>query len=344
MLAIHVSSGHFSVAWLQHCREMNIPYKEVDCFSSDIIDQLKGCDALLWHWEHHDYRAALFARQLVASVEKMGLLVFPNSATAWHYDDKIGQKYLLEAVGVPLVASHVFYGKERALQWVSKTDFPKVWKLRGGAGSQNVRLVRNREAARRIVKRSFGFGWPNSRFHALRDRLWQFRRSKSLVTFIGIGRGIARAIIPHENNARGARQRDYVYFQDFVPENSYDIRVVVIGSRAFAIKRMVRAGDFRASGSGSLVYEAAQIPDACLRIAFDVTARLHSQSCAFDFVRDDSGWLIVEISYAFSADAYRQCPGYWDRSLHWHDEPVMPERFMLEDLLHTLQLDCTFRE
>lgn len=337
MLAIHAKSGSFVPAWVQYCLENAIPHKEVDCFASDIVEQLSGCDALLWNWAHYDYRAQLFARQLIASVEEMGISVFPNSATCWHYDDKVGQKYLLEAVAAPVVPTHVFYEKDRALSWVERTSFPKVWKLRGGAGSQNVRLVRTKQQARRAVMRSFGSGWSTSRFHPLRDRIWHFRRDRNLRSFVNIGRGIVRMIIPHENNAKSQSQRDYVYFQDFIPDNDCDIRVIVIGNRAFAIKRMVREGDFRASGSGAIHYERHEVPEECIQIAFDVSKKLRSQSCAFDFVQSDGEWLIVEISYAFSLPAYKQCPGYWGTNLEWYEGPVTPERFMIEDLLAELK-------
>lgn len=336
MIAIHTKSGTFAPVWVAYCEEHGIPYKEVDCFSSDIFKQLHGCSALLWHWAHYDYRAQLFARQLIASVEEMGLKVFPSTETCWHYDDKLGQKYLLEAVGAPIVPTHVFYDRASALQWVDETTFPKVWKLRGGAGSQNVQLVKTPQAARKIVNRSFGSGWKNSRFHALKDRIWHFRRDPGIRAFLDIGRGIVRAILPHEKNRKSPVQRDYVYFQDFVPENDCDIRVVVIGDRAFAIKRMIRDGDFRASGSGMILYDRAGIPLECVAIAFDVTRTLHAQSCAYDFVRAEDSWQMVEISYAFSAQAYRTCPGYWDRDLNWHAAPVSPERFMLEDILAAL--------
>ena len=333
MLAIHTKSGSFVPAWVQYCKENALPFREVDCFAPDIIRQLSGCEALLWNWAHHDYRAQLFARQLIASVEKMGISVFPNSATCWHYDDKVGQKYLLESVGAPLVPTYVFYHRDQALRWIEETSFPKVWKLRGGAGSQNVRLVHSKNDARKVINRSFGKGSANFRFHPLQDRIWHFRRDRSLRSFLNISRGIVRALIPHENNAKSQIQRDYVYIQDFIPDNDCDIRIIVIGNRAFAIKRMVRKGDFRASGSGHILYDREEFPEECVRISFDVTQRLRSQSCAFDFVQKDGKWLIVEISYAFPLALFKPCPGYWDEALVWHDAPVTPERFMIEDLL-----------
>lgn len=333
MLAIHTRTGLFAAGWVDYCIRHDIPFKDVDCFASDIMDQLRGCRALLWHWEHHDYRAALFARQLIASVEAMGLIVFPDTPTSWHYDDKVAQKYLLEAVGAPLVPSHVFYERQAALDWLNGATFPLVWKLRGGAGSQNVRLIRDRGEACQIVNRSFGSGWKPARFHALNERIWNFRKTPSLRSFADIGRGVVRAAIPHDKHRNAAIERHYVYFQDFIPDNNSDIRVIVIGDRAFAIKRMTREGDFRASGSGKLVHDPAAIPTQCIELAFNVTRCLGAQSVAYDFMFRDGAPVIGEISYAFLLRGYDDCPGWWGPDLTWKAGAFRPEYFMIEDVL-----------
>jgi glutathione synthase/RimK-type ligase-like ATP-grasp enzyme len=316
----------------------------VNCFGSDIIDQLCGCSALLWHWEHSDHRAALFARQLIASVEAMGLVVFPGSATSWHYDDKLGQKYLLEAIGAPLVPTRVFYDERAALDSLEGAAFPLVWKLRGGAGSQNVRLVRSQREAQRIVRQSFRRGWKSSRLHPLQERVWQFRRDRSMASFLRIGRGVMRVLFPRQAWRSQPVEKGYFYQQEFVQDNRFDVRVVVIGVRAFAIKRLVRDGDFRASGSGNIVYDINQIPIECIRISFDVTRRCGAQCCAFDFVSRGGEWCVVEVSYAFAAKAYYDCPGYWDADLNWHEEPVAPERFMIEDVLSQIGAELPLHE
>lgn len=333
MLAIHSSSGPFAVAWINYCEENRIPFKRVDCFSDNIVSDLQGCSALLWHWQYTDYRAAVFARQFTLSLESIGFPVFPSSATAWHYDDKLGQKYLLEAIGAPLIPSHAFFDEQSALAWLASTKLPVVWKLRGGAGSRNVKLVRTGKEAKRIVRKSFSKGWRSARLHPLKERIWYLRKEPSLKSLINIGRGLVRTIRPHEKYRKQSAERNYVYFQEFIANNSHDIRVIVIGDRAFAIKRMVRAGDFRASGSGMIIHDPDQIPQECVKIAFEVTNLIGSQCCAFDFVQNSTEWKIVEISYAFSLPGYAECPGYWDSSLRWHAGKFRPEYFMIEDVL-----------
>lgn len=41
----------------------------------------------------------------------MGIKSCPDENTCWHFDDKIGHKYLLEAIDAPLAPSYVFYNR-----------------------------------------------------------------------------------------------------------------------------------------------------------------------------------------------------------------------------------------
>ena len=337
MIAIHATAGTFSDEWIAYCNANGIAFRIVDCFASNIVQQLEGCRGLMWHWPHYDYHADLFARQLTLALESTGTLVFPSSATSWHYDDKLGQKYLLEDAHAPLAPVYAFFDPAVALRWARQTSYPKVFKLRGGAGSENVRLVRNEAEARRLIRRSFGPGWKvGSRVHLLKERLWHIKRDRSLRSVINLWRGLARLVVPTKDERAGRIERHYAYFQDFVPGNDHDIRVIVIGKRAFAIKRMVRDDDFRASGSGDILYERSAIPEACVQLAFKLSRTLGTQCTAFDFVFDAGQPLVVELSYAFKVSGYAECPGYWTPDLQWHEGRFQPEHFMAEDFVTTI--------
>ena len=80
--------------------------------------QLDDCDGLMWHWNQNSYKAALFARQLTFSLEKKGIRVFPDINTALHFNDKVGQDFLLEAIDAPLVKSYAFYSRQEAMEWL----------------------------------------------------------------------------------------------------------------------------------------------------------------------------------------------------------------------------------
>lgn len=337
-IAIHPTPGSFSDEWLAYCREHRIDVKTVDCFAADIVEQVRDCDGLMWHWPHWDTKAAQFARQLTYALEQAGREVFPDSRTCWHYDDKVGQKYLLEAVGAPLVPSVVFYDKPSALAWIERAEFPKVFKLRRGAGSANVFLVPSKRRARRLVRRAFGRGFPAvSRTSLFKDRLWHLRRDKDPQALAGLGKGLARLAVPTEIERATPPDRGYVYFQDFIPGNAFDLRIVVIGGRAFGFKRLVRSGDFRASGSGLIAYAKEDIDPAAVALSFELSRKLGTQCLAFDYIFKDGRPLLTEVSYAFLPDAFGPCPGYWDEALSWQTAPVRPERFMIEDFIRRIE-------
>src|SRR6056297_501216 len=153
-IAIHHSPSGFSSHWIDYCKKNNIPYKIVNCYKNSIISDLKDCDALMWHFHQTNHKDILFAKELIYSLQSAGKKVFPDFHTAWHFDDKVGQKYLLEAIDAPLVPSYVFYDKEKALDWIEKTDFPKVFKLRRGAGSAHVKLAETPNEAKKLVRKA----------------------------------------------------------------------------------------------------------------------------------------------------------------------------------------------
>ena len=336
MIAIHKSSG-FAERWIAYCEKNNIAYKLVNAYDSDIVSQVKDCNAFMWHFYHKSYKDQLFAKQLLFSLQTAGIRVFPNFNTAWHFDDKVGQKYLLEAVGAPLVPSYAFYTKHEALQWINKTDFPKVFKLRGGAGAENVKLVHSKTEARKLVKKAFGQGFKQyNATSSIKERWRKYRLGKS--GFKDVLKGIIRLIFPPDYARMISPEKGYVYFQNFIPNNNSDIRVVVVGDKAFALKRLTRKGDFRASGSGNTIYRKEEIDERCVKIAFEVNEKLKAQSIAYDFVFDkENNPLIVEISFGYSAPAYDHCEGYWTVDMQWHaGENFDFCGWMVEDLMHNI--------
>ena len=325
--------GGFVEGWVAACQQKGVPYQLIDPHDTEIVDRLRGFTHFLWHW-HHSVPADQFsARQIITALQLIGLKVFPNIDTCWHFDDKLGQKYLLEAVGLPLAKTFAFYSREAAIKWAKTITYPKVFKLRAGAGSKNVRLVRSFGQAKKLIRVMFRRGIPSANVGGqLSGTIKAVKKSP-----VDMLKKLYR--IPHYINGiiqRSAlpRQRGYCMFQEFVPGNTSDTRIVVVGKRAFGIRRMVRKNDFRASGSGLLDYNQNEISLDCVRLAFEAARKLNTQSLALDFVKDEDGkFWIVEISYGYSVKAYYKCPGYWDPELKWHDEEVRPERWILEDLI-----------
>jgi hypothetical protein len=340
-IAIHYQSGDdsYSEKWIEYCKKENVDYEIVNCYDNNIISKLKKFDGLMWHWQHIDYRAKLFANSLIHSLDTIDFPVYPNLKTSWHFDDKLAQKYLLEAIDAPFVKSYAFFTKDEAMEWIEKTTFPKVFKLRAGAGAFNVSLIKTKKEAIKYVNRAFGKGFlATYRGAMLKEKIWHFRRDKSIKSFFDISKGLFRYFFPNRVYTKLPIERNYLYAQDFIPNCDHDIRVFVIGKRAVAKRRIVRDGDFRASGSGKMSWDIGEEGLECLKMAFEIVEKLKVQSLAFDFIRDIDGYKIVEISYSASPRGFIKANGYWTRDLEWIEQkPIRVEYFIIEDFIKSIK-------
>jgi glutathione synthase/RimK-type ligase-like ATP-grasp enzyme len=333
MIAIHNSNFGFHPRWIAYCEQKKIPYKIINCYDNDLILQLKDCKALMWHFNHRSSKDNLIAKQILFALDHTGFKVFPDFRTAWHFDDKIAQKYLFERIGVPMVPSYLFFDKQEVLAWAKQAIFPKVFKLRGGAGSQNVQLVQTVKDARKIISKAFGKGFPKHDSWASLNESWRkFRLGK--IPFFEVVKGVIRLVYAPPYARLGANEVGYVYFQDFIPNNDSDIRIIVIDGKAFGLKRFVRENDFRASGSGNFAFDRELFDERCLKIAFEINNQLAIQVGVYDFIFDlNNQPLIVEISYGYAHEVYDRCPGYWDKDLNWHEGKTIKEEWMVDLIL-----------
>lgn len=335
-IAIH-NEGGWNTRWHQLCKEWGISYKIVDCYDTNIMENLEDCDALMWSFDHGYPQDILMARNVLYSCEIKGMKVFPNHKSCWHFDDKITQKYLLESINAPLVRSWCFYNRKTAIYWLNSTaKYPLVAKLRRGAGSYNVKLLKNKKEAIFYCNKMFLQGlMPGPSY--LSDAK---NKLKIVKTFTGILKKIKKAPDFFKNVFISKhffpKEKGYLYVQEFIPNNLFDIRVSIIGNKAWAFRRKVRENDFRASGSGMIDYDYTQIPLETIRISFEVSKRINAQSMAYDFVLDKTNKpYIVEMSYRFAFRAIYDCPGYWDTNLVWHDGFSMPEKECLKLIINS---------
>ncbi len=342
MIAIHDSVHGFHPAWAAYCQEQGIPFRRVNCHASDIVAQLEDCTALMWHHSHSHPADILAAKPLLFALEHAGKVVFPDFRTGWHFDDKLAQKYLFEALGIDAAPAYVFTDRAAALAWAAKTSYPKVFKLRRGAASAGVRLVRNETQARQLIRQAFVRGFSvYDPLGNLRERLSKYRRGKAGLA--DVLKGVARLAQPPRFSKVLGRERGYAYFQEFIPGNDSDQRVVVIGDRAFGMRRYVRPGDFRASGSGLSQYGEAAVDRRCIAHAFEVAKRTGAYCLAMDFVIDGRrGPLLIEFSYGFRSrhHGYAEFEGYWDSSLNWHSGPINPPAWMVDQVLAKAAESC----
>jgi glutathione synthase/RimK-type ligase-like ATP-grasp enzyme len=335
-IAIHHRAGSFSDRWIQYCEKEKIKYSLVNCFDSDIIHKLVANKVthLMWHINHASSKDIQVFPYVLNAAENLNIKTFPNFQTRWHFDDKIAQKYLLESINAPLVESFAFFDNSSAKKFIENASYPLVAKLKRGAGATNVELLKNKQEANQYINEMFTIGKDpgSSTFDNIDQKL---RVAKRIKNPIALAKKVIKYFIKNNQERLISNfEKGYVYFQKFLPNNSYDTRIIVINNKAFGLRRFNRKNDFRASGSGIIDFSTNKIDLSMVKISFDVTSQLKAQSVAFDFVYDNKTPKIVEICFGFSMNSYNSCEGYWQKDLVFVKGPFNPQVFMINDFIN----------
>ncbi|KGO84289.1 hypothetical protein Q763_00660 [Flavobacterium beibuense F44-8] len=334
-VGVHYTKGGFTERWVDYCINNQLEYVFVDCYETNIINVIKqqNITHLMWHLNHESHKDIEYGLMIMNAIDLLGVKTFPNYQSRWHFDNKVVQKYLLESISAPITKSYVFYNKQKALGFLEKADFPIVSKLKRGAGSSNVKLIHNYHEGEKYVNKLFGEGVfaTSKAFENLNQKI---RVAKKIKNPLELSKKFFRYIKKNKQERQSsALEKGYVYFQDFLNNNDYDTRIIVVGDKAFGIRRFNRKGDFRASGSGILDYSVGNIDVNFVKIAFEVSRKLNTDCLGFDFVYNEGQPNIIEVCFGFSVDAYNDCEGYWDENLNFIKGKFNPQYFMIEDFV-----------
>lgn len=343
IIGIHpdrIGEESYSEKWAEFLRTRGVEVRSLNLLSAGALEDASQCDGIMWRFAHHPQEKQSAQRVLYAIEHCLGIPVYPDSRTSWHFDEKVAQAYILQAQKAPIPQTWLFWDFNKAFSWAQTAPYPVVFKLSVGAGASNVICVKTQEEAERLINQAFRSGFFPYEMN-------EYRRSylpRSLSEGKGFLRRLAEGIrygflggYPSPHPVFWKLEFGYVYFQEFLPGNAFDTRVTTIGRRAFAFRRLNRPEDFRASGSGLIAYERDKIDMRCVEIALSLSLRCGFQTMAYDFLYRNAEPVIVEISYGYADWAVHNCPGYWDDSMHWHDGQRWPEETQVEDFIKYIQ-------
>lgn len=320
----------WSYEWEKILEEKGVEVKKINFYDTNVMEQIKDCDGIMWHW-FHSPKDKMIAPKILSNIQlNLNIPIFPDLNSCWHYDEKVAQHYLLSSINAPRIPSYVFYDYYEASEFVNNAEYPLVFKLSVGAGSANVLKIESKDEAQKIVDMMFKKGIFPYTLNEFKNENNHKHRIKEAIRYIKTGEYPTPPWYY-------MMQKDYVYFQKFLPNNKYDIRVTIIGNRAFAFIRYNRDGDFRASGSGKIDYDINKIPIEAVKIAFKVSKKCKFQSMAYDFMYDNDKVVINEITYCYSDKAVAECKGFWDSELKWHEKQMLPEEAQIEDFLEKIK-------
>jgi glutathione synthase/RimK-type ligase-like ATP-grasp enzyme len=295
-------SHRFMEAFQQLAAErVNLHPELVDLEGPDWIANALRYDVVVWK---PAYMGTAIASQFIAKIYALerlyGRLVVPNFNTVWHFENKVAQADVFRRFDVPTPRTWAAFDYHVARKAFEDARFPVVVKDARGAGSSRVWLVRDAAQANRLLEDTFA--------HQLWREAVDGKSRVATIARVFARRWFWRKLI---GNLQGEERFRYLYWQEFVPGNSKDLRVTVIGQdRAYAFWRGNRPDDFRASGSGRILYDEPPPPDVISYIA-TLSRRLDVDSMAFDIVFDKGEPRVTEMSYAYQDAVPHQTAGTW---------------------------------
>jgi glutathione synthase/RimK-type ligase-like ATP-grasp enzyme len=208
--------------------------------------------------------------------EVCGGRLLPNYLCFRAHENKFVQELIKKKLGLRAPVSRLFGTMDEIVGALDTVEFPAVLKYPQGFGGSSVSRVDSAE------------------------QLMTELRTKMIDTVIrpvGLRRAITERRRYHQRtrlytNRYPLRTKRFI-LQQFLPGLDSDWKVLVFGNRLFCLKRYVRRGDFRASGSGNFTFDETP-PPALLDFASAVLKAIDSPWASLDIVEADGKHYLLE--------------------------------------------------
>ncbi len=247
--------------WTKYCRFLennNIEYEFYNIHSDHWIEDSARYNLIIGIVSSNQYHLIELQQKYYILEKYLGKKCFPNTDHLLLYENKRLEAYLSKIHGLPFATTYVSHDKDDALAITHRLKYPIISKVDPTSGSVGVELIKTPSRAKKIIERAFSL---NGR--------------KVYVNFF--------------------KQKNYIYFQEYVPNDGYDIRVILIGNLASGYYRKIPPGDFRASGMA--LKEKRELPKEAIDIAIKVNKYIKSPLLVVDLVHGlDNQYKIIEFS------------------------------------------------
>jgi len=267
-----------NIRYINFLEYNNINYEVFNICQSDWLQKVLKYDLIIWAISSSPARLDEAKNKIFLLQNVLRKECFPSFDSLFSYENKILQYYLFSVFGLPHVPTFISTDREETLSYLEKCSYPIVSKICIGSGSRGVDILKNKRQALRYVNYVFSSG------------------KKTYHTYL--------------------KQKDYIYFQEYISDSDYDLRVIVVGDKIFGYYRMKPKNDFRASGAGLVVKR--DLPIEAMQIAVDCRDKLNAIMIAVDMLKSSkqNKYLIIEASIFFGIETAEQLivngvPGYY---------------------------------
>jgi len=285
-----------------------------------IDTEINGNVFLYTSSEDIGYHYKDFIEDVVLGIQEGGGIVIPEYKFLRSHNNKVFMEILRDLYLLDLnrLTSYV-YGSLEEVEF-NKINYPIVFKSAKGSMSQGVTLVKNKEELEKIIKKNC-------------------RTRNILKDFRDYIRKIKR-----KGYVRESLYRQKFILQEFVPNLSFDYKILIFGERFYIFQRPVRKDDFRASGSGFKNYiygSKVNCPNGIFDYALNIYKKLNIPHLSIDVAYDGHKFYLFELQVLyFGTVGHDESDGYYYHSEgKWifKDEKFTLEKVYSDSICYCLQ-------
>lgn len=217
--------------------------------------------------------------------------IIPNYTALLAHENKGFQQLMRSEFGFGNLAGDYNFDLDKI-----KREKPYVFKKITGAGSSGVSLIKKYQDENAVKSKFFDVG--------LKRKLIKFQRKLKLTA--------------SEYGLYSYRHKGFALAvtQDFIKDLKCDYKVLIFGHKYFVLRRDVRKNDFRASGSGKLIFE--EVPNVVLDFAKKVFEQLNEPYASLDIAISGKQAHLIEYQILnFGPYALKSSPGYYEFDSIW---------------------------
>lgn len=251
-----------------------------------ILDCELSAEDIVIYTSSEEENIRSYIKDIMYLVSKKCVIV-PNLDALMAHENKGFQQLYRSFHGFGNLEGKYFYDIDDAPK-----QYPFVYKSVTGAGSSGVKLINNNNDLQEV--RSY------------------FKT------------GLKRRLIKYIRKIHLSKQEYAIYSyrykatrlsvsQEFIPDLKGDYKILIFGKKFFVLKREVRSGDFKASGSGIFTFPGKdEVPDRLLNFSKSVFDKLDVPYVSMDIADSNSECHLIEYQATnFGPYTLVNSPGYF---------------------------------
>jgi hypothetical protein len=239
-----------------------------------------------------------FIEDIILGLQLKGAKLLPRFDLLRAHENKVFMEIIRQIV-IPeshrTILSYSFGTLEEAIDIIDsgRISFPFILKRADGAMSKGVFLIKEYKDLIKVIRR---FG------KTITLKQWIFECVRSF---------------KYKGYTKESRFQKKFIIQPFIPGLENDWKVLIYGKKVFVLKREVRKGDFRASGSGVnyITGSDSGFPAQFLDFLYEFYQYLNTPSVSIDFAFDGKKPFIFEFqSIGFGTSTHQKSRDYYEKT------------------------------